>query len=79
MLSSAAKCTHKQKARTQSLECGLIMLRLLSLTSRQEAAQVIRPSRMAELSQSLRFDLTNAFAGHVELLADFFSVWSVFI
>jgi len=34
---------------------------------------------MAELAQRLRLDLADALARDVELLADFYSVWSVFI
>ena len=37
----------------------------------EEAAQLIRSARVAELSQRLRLDLADAFARHVELLADF--------
>src|SRR2546422_5231285 len=38
----------------------------------EERPQLPRPRRMLQLAQRLRFDLTNTFAGHAELLADFF-------
>src|SRR5580692_111647 len=38
----------------------------------QEASEFAAPARMLEFAQRLRFDLTDAFAGDRELLADFF-------
>src|SRR6186997_3345657 len=38
----------------------------------EEAAQLFRSTRMTQLAQRLRFDLTNALARHIELLAHFF-------
>jgi hypothetical protein len=38
----------------------------------QEAAKLLAATRMTELAQRFRLDLTNAFTRHVELLAHFF-------
>ena len=38
----------------------------------QEAPQFAAPAWVLELTESLRFDLTDPFAGHAELLADLF-------
>ena len=37
----------------------------------EEAPHVTASARMLELAQRLRLNLTNTFAGHAELLADF--------
>src|SRR6185369_15619676 len=37
-----------------------------------EALQLLRAARVAELPQRLRLDLADALAGHVEVLADLF-------
>src|SRR6267142_7099003 len=38
----------------------------------EERPQLPRPRRMLQLAQRLRLDLTDTFARHAELLADFF-------
>src|SRR5580658_7168391 len=42
-----------------------------SLVIHQEATQLLATAWMAQLAQCLGFDLTNALAGHIELLTDF--------
>src|SRR6185312_1686054 len=56
-----------------ALPCGRAILFPISynLTCREQRAQPPSPLRSAKLPQRLRLDLTNALAGHVELLPDF--------
>src|SRR5205085_11596579 len=48
------------------------VLRIGTQESAQVVAKLLGPARMAELSQSLSLDLTNAFAGYPELAPDLF-------
>lgn len=59
--------TERASDRTSGSSCALSSLRAF-----QEALKMADAGRMAELPQRFRFDLPDAFAGDLVLLADFF-------
>ena len=68
VVARSARATHSPAS--DGFCCKL--LRMSSLLALHEALEVARAPSLAQLAQRLGFDLSNPFARHRELLADFF-------